>query len=75
MPGHPRGAAGSLELALTTLGMVNGLVPPTANHFEADAENDLDYVPREARSHRFDIALSNSFGFGGTNACIAIGKV
>ncbi len=75
MTGHLLGASGGLEFGVIVLSMVNGVVPPTINLDEPDAENDLDYVPHTARDVKINVALTNSFGFGGTNACLAIGRV
>jgi len=75
MTGHLLGAAGGLELGITVLAIANDVVPPTINLDEPDPENDLDYVPHEARETPVNIALTNSFGFGGTNACLAVGKL
>jgi nodulation protein E len=70
--GHALGGAGALELAVTTLAIQNGVVPPTANFTEPDPECDLDYVPNEPREQRIGAALSNSFAFGGLNAVLAV---
>jgi 3-oxoacyl-[acyl-carrier-protein] synthase II len=75
MTGHLLGAAGGFEFGVIVLSLVNGIVPPTINLDQPDAENDLDYVPHTAREARINVALTNSFGFGGTNACLAIGRV
>ncbi len=75
MTGHLLGAAGGLEFAVIVLSLANGVVPPTINLDEPDAENDLDYVPHTARDAKIRVALTNSFGFGGTNACLAIGRI
>ncbi len=75
MTGHLLGASGGLEFGIIVLSLVNGIVPPTINLDEPDAENDLDYVPHTARDAKINVALTNSFGFGGTNACLAIGRV
>lgn len=72
MTGHLLGAAGATEVAATALALANGMLPPTINHETPDPECDLDVVPNAARSHRFHAALSNSFGFGGHNASIAL---
>jgi nodulation protein E len=72
MIGHALGGAGALELAATLIGMREGVVPPTANYVEPDPECDLDYVPNEARDARIDVAISNSFAFGGLNAVLAV---
>ncbi|MGH7639942.1 MAG: beta-ketoacyl-ACP synthase II [Candidatus Dormibacteria bacterium] len=73
--GHLLGAAGALEAAACVLAIDRGLVPPTINLESPDPECDLDYVPNLAREQRIDVALSNSFGFGGHNACLALGRV
>jgi 3-oxoacyl-[acyl-carrier-protein] synthase II len=75
MSGHLLGAAGGFEFGVIVLSMVHGIVPPTINLDNPDPENDLDYVPHTARDAKIDVALTNSFGFGGTNACLAIGRV
>ncbi|MHB0954776.1 MAG: beta-ketoacyl-ACP synthase II [Pirellulaceae bacterium] len=69
--GHCLGAAGGIEAAYTVLALARGLVPPTANLTTPDPVCDLDYVPGPAREMSIRYALSNSFGFGGQNACIA----
>ena len=75
MTGHGLGAAGGLEAVYCALVLKNGVVPPTVNYQEADPECDLDYVPNQARPADCKIALSNSFGFGGTNATLAFKKI
>ncbi|MDA8388622.1 MAG: beta-ketoacyl-ACP synthase II [Nitrospiraceae bacterium] len=70
MTGHLLGAAGGVEAAVSVLTIMNSIIPPTINLDNPDPECDLDYVPHEARRRRVDYALSNSFGFGGTNACL-----
>jgi nodulation protein E len=72
MHGHALGAAGAIELAATVIAMREGFIPPTVNYDEPDPGCDLDYVPNEARQARFDVALSNSFAFGGHNGVIAV---
>lgn len=72
MIGHLLAAAGSVELAATVLGMIGGFLPPTINFEVPDPECDLDCVPNTARPAHIDAALSNSFGFGGQNACLLI---
>jgi 3-oxoacyl-[acyl-carrier-protein] synthase II len=72
MTGHLLGAAGGVEAAYTALALYHGVLPPTINYEEPDPECDLDYVPNEARHALSRAALSNSFGFGGTNACLAL---
>jgi len=75
MTGHLLGAAGTVEAAYTVLTLARGVLPPTINLEEPDKACDLDYVAREARPARVDTALSNSFGFGGTNAVLAFRRV
>ncbi len=71
MTGHLLGGAGGIEAAYVALTLSHQVVPPTINYEEPDPECDLDYVPNEAREQRVRVALSNSFGFGGTNVCLA----
>ena len=68
--GHTLGAAAAIEDALTIEGMQRGIILPTINHRPDPLFADIDCVPNEARSRRYEIALSNAFGFGGTNCCI-----
>jgi 3-oxoacyl-[acyl-carrier-protein] synthase II len=75
MTGHLLGAAGALEFGISTLAVSRGVVPPTINLDQPGEGNDLDYVPHEAREATVNVALTNSFGFGGTNACLVLGKV
>lgn len=72
MTGHMLGAAGGIEAVFTALSISEQIAPPTANLDEPSPECDLDYVPKQAREMRIDAALSNSFGFGGTNAVVAM---
>ncbi|HDM76578.1 MAG TPA: beta-ketoacyl-[acyl-carrier-protein] synthase II, partial [Deltaproteobacteria bacterium] len=74
MTGHLLGAAGGLEGALTTLSVFHNIAPPTINYEEPDPECDLDYVPNVARKMEIRVALSNSFGFGGTNGTLIFKK-
>jgi 3-oxoacyl-[acyl-carrier-protein] synthase II len=71
MTGHMLGAAGAVEGAACALAIAHGRVPPTIHYRTPDPDCDLDVVPNEARELRVDLALSNSFGFGGQNACVA----
>jgi len=75
MTGHTLGAAGGIEAVYSLLAMDRGVVPPTINYAEPDPECDLDYVPNQARETQVNVALSNSFGFGGTNATLLFKKV
>lgn len=70
MMGHLLGGAGGVEAGITILAMRDGVLPPTINYECPDPECDLDYIPNESRPAQVDYALSNSFGFGGTNGCI-----
>jgi len=70
MTGHLLGAAGGLEAGICVLALQHQLLPPTINYGNPDPECDLDYVPNKAREVAFEYALSNSFGFGGTNAAL-----
>lgn len=70
MIGHLLGAAGGIEAVLTVLGIQNQIAPPTINLDNQDPECDLDYVPNTARDMKIDFAMSNSFGFGGTNGTL-----
>lgn len=75
MTGHLLGAAGGIEAVFTTLAVYNQVSPPTINIFNQDPECDLDYCANEARDLKIDVAMSNSFGFGGTNGSMAIKRV
>ncbi len=72
MHGHPLGAAGGLELIATVRAIQESIIPPTANFTKAGKGCDLDYVPNSARDMKIDIALSNSFAFGGLNAVLVV---
>ena len=74
MTGHLLGGAGGLEAGITVLALRDQLAPPTINYETPDPECDLDYVPNTARPMKIDCALSNSFGFGGTNGCLIFQK-
>ena len=75
MTGHMLGAAGGVEAAFSILALHRGVVPPTINLDQQDPACDLDFVPHTAREVRCDVALSNSFGFGGTNASLIFRRV
>ena len=70
MTGHLLGGAGGVESVFTVLTIQQGIIPPTINYENPDPECDLDYVPNVARKGEVRTALSNSFGFGGTNAAL-----
>jgi len=71
MTGHLLGAAGGIEAIATVLALHHGVLPPTINYETPDPDCDLDYVPNQARKQDVEVALSNAFGFGGTNATLA----
>ncbi|MEA2575914.1 MAG: 3-oxoacyl-[acyl-carrier-protein] synthase [Chloroflexia bacterium] len=73
--GHALGASGAFELAITCLAMTHDYLPPTVNLQHPDPECDLDYLPNAGRSGRVNAVLSNSFGFGGINACLVLGRL
>jgi 3-oxoacyl-[acyl-carrier-protein] synthase II len=75
MTGHLLGAAGGVEAIFSLLAIRDGILPPTINYNTPDPECDLDYVPNQSREIKVDIAVSNSFGFGGTNAVLVFKKV
>jgi 3-oxoacyl-[acyl-carrier-protein] synthase II len=68
--GHCLGAAGAVEASFTILALERGVLPPTINQEVPDPECDLDYIPNESREQQVEIGVSNSFGFGGHNACV-----
>lgn len=74
MTGHTLGAAGALEAIFTALALRDGRIPPTINYTDPDPDCDLDYVPNELRELPVRVALSNSFGFGGTNGTLALAR-
>ncbi len=74
MVGHLIGAAGSVELIATVLAMENEIIPPTINYEIPDPECDLDYVPNKSRKAKIQIAMKNSFGFGGKNSILIIAR-
>ncbi|MCY4227075.1 MAG: beta-ketoacyl-ACP synthase II [Gammaproteobacteria bacterium] len=75
MIGHLLGAAGGVEAVMTVMSIFSQAIPPTINLEDPDPECDLDYVPGQARSAKIRVALSNSFGFGGTNGSLVFGRV
>ncbi|MHA3903375.1 beta-ketoacyl-ACP synthase II [Castellaniella sp. WN] len=75
MTGHLLGAAGGIEAVFTTLAVHRQVSPPTINLFNQDPECDLDYCANQARDMKIDVALSNSFGFGGTNGSMLVGRL
>jgi len=74
MTGHLLGGAGGIEAVFSVLAIKDSILPPTINYENADEECDLDYVPNVARKQNISTSLSNSFGFGGTNACLIFKK-
>jgi 3-oxoacyl-(acyl-carrier-protein) synthase len=74
MIGHCLSAAGIIELVATVLQMCHGVVHPTINQESPDPDLDLDFVPNQAREAKIDVAVSNSFGFGGINSCVVLGR-
>jgi 3-oxoacyl-[acyl-carrier-protein] synthase II len=75
MTGHALGAAGALESVYSLLALKNQIAPPTINLDSPSEDCDLDYVPHHARDGKFEHVLNNSFGFGGTNACVIFSKI
>jgi 3-oxoacyl-[acyl-carrier-protein] synthase II len=73
--GHLLGAAGAVEAIFTVLALRDQVAPPTINLDNADPKCDLDYVPNTARAMKIDVALSNSFGFGGTNGSLVFRRL
>jgi 3-oxoacyl-[acyl-carrier-protein] synthase II len=73
--GHPLGATGAIEAAICALAIDRNWVPPTLNHQEPDPACDLDMIPNHGRDAELNYVLSNSFGFGGINSCVILGKV
>jgi 3-oxoacyl-(acyl-carrier-protein) synthase len=72
MLGHAMGASGTIEAIACTLAIRDGIIPPTINYEYPDPDCDLDYVPNEGRKQTVNVAMSNSFGLGGQNACLVI---
>ena len=75
MIGHLLGGAGAVESAVCILAMKHGVVPPTINLDNPDVTTVMDLVPKKAKKHDVNVAMSNSFGFGGTNAALIFAKV
>ena len=75
MIGHPMGASGAVEAIVSALTIDRGAIHPTINYEYPDPACDLDYVPNEARDANVNVALSNSFGLGGQNACIVLKRI
>lgn len=75
MHGHMLGATGAVELIISALALKNGIIPPTIHLDQPDPECDLDYTPHTARKWQADVAISNTFGFGGNNATVALRRV
>ena len=75
MTGHLLGAAGGVESIYTLLAIGRGILPPTINYNTPDPECDLDYIPNQSREVKVNKAISNSFGFGGTNAVLVFKKL
>jgi 3-oxoacyl-[acyl-carrier-protein] synthase II len=75
MTGHLLGAAGGVEAIYTLLAINRGVLPPTINYNTPDPKCDLDYIPNQAREIKITTAISNSFGFGGTNAVLVFKKL
>ena len=74
MTGHTIGAAGAIEAIITILSIQNNILTPTINLDEPDSDLDLDFVPNQSREKEVNVALSNSFGFGGHNATLVFRK-
>ena len=75
MTGHLLGAAGGIEAVFATLAIYHQIAPPTINIFSQDEACDLDYCANTAREMKIDVAISNSFGFGGTNATVVMRRI
>ena len=72
---HPLGATGAIEAAICALAIERGWIPPTLNRDHPDPACDLDVVPEHGRVKELNYALSNSFGFGGINSCVILGRM
>ena len=75
MTGHLLGGSGGIEAVACILSLTHNFIPPTINYVNPDPECDLDYVPNNAREAQVRVTLSNSFGFGGHNVCLAFSKL
>lgn len=73
--GHALGGAGAIEAVFSIMALNRGILPPTLNLDQPDAECDLDFIPHQARQKQVEYVMSNSFGFGGTNACLILGRI
>lgn len=73
--GHPLGATGAIEAAICALAIDHNWIPPTLNRDHPDPACDLDVVPQRGREAKLNYVLSNSFGFGGINSCVILGRV
>ena len=73
--GHLLGASGGVELIAAVFALMRGVIPPTINYYRPDPLCDLDYTPNQARERKIKVAISNSFGFGGHNACLVVGHL
>ena len=73
--GHLLGASGGVELVISVMALAKKVIPPTINYQTPDPACDLDYTPNEARQADVSVAMSNSFGFGGHNASLIVGRL
>jgi 3-oxoacyl-[acyl-carrier-protein] synthase II len=73
--GHLLGASGGVEFVISVLALRDGVIPPTINYTTPDPDCDLDYTPNQPRERKITLAMSNSFGFGGHNASVVLGRL